>query len=410
MAKGEGHQREKLKAITVERLVKAGEPGKVCDGGGLWLVVQSKTAASWVYRYHMAGVDRQAGVGKYPDIGLADARSIAADMRTLKAKRLDPIEERRRQSGKTFKACAEEYITSKAPGWRNEKTEVKWRAVLRDHAFPIFGHLSVAAVDTPLVLRAITQVWTTRPTTGRDLREFIERVLDWATAHGYRAGDNPATMKLLRNLLPAQTHIVEHHDALPFAETPDFIRALRARPAMAARALEFTILTAVRTGETIGAKWGEMDLEAKIWIIPAKRMKSPREHRVPLSDRAVEILAAIKPDHVTRDTFVFPGGKADRPLSNMAMLMLLRRMKRDDGLTVHGFRSTFRDWCAENGIDHDVAEAALAHAVKNKVEAAYRRTTFFEHRRRAMQAWADACSAVQVAGANIVALHASAVA
>jgi integrase len=392
-AKGIGHQRERLKAITVERLAKKGKPAKVCDGGGLWLYVRGPTAASWVYRYRMAGVDREAGLGKYPDLGLADAREMAAEMRRAKAMRLDPIEDRRRQSGMTFAAAAESYIASQAPGWRNAKTEHKWRAILRDHASPL-GSLAVAAINVPAVLRALAPVWTAQPNTGRDLRGYIERVLDWSIAHGYRDGDNPATLKLLRNLLPAQPTSREHHAALLFSEMPAFLRALRGKKTLAARALEFVILTAARTGEVLGADWSEIDLAAKVWTIPPSRMKEEREHKVPLSDRAIAILEGLGPQSCGR---VFP-------ISPMTMAMMLRRMDRT--ATVHGFRSTFRDWSSDVAhIERDIAEAALAHAVGGKAERAYRRGDFFERRRQVMQSWADACSG-EPAASNIITLRA----
>jgi integrase len=219
----------------------------------------------------------------------------------------------------------------------------------------------------------------------------IERVLDWATAHKYRAGDNPAAMKVLKNLLPGQTGIVRHHPALPAAEIGTFVRDLRKQPGAAALALELTILTAARTGETIGATWGEIDLKEKLWTVPAARMKSPRDHRVPLSDRAVEILEEKRPVDPIANAFVFPGGKLGKPLSNMAMLAVLRRMGRSD-ISTHGFRSTFRDWAAESGFPREVAEAALAHVVGDRVEAAYLRTTLFDRRRKMMDAWGVVCS------------------
>ena len=363
MAKGP-HKRERLSAITAARLAKAGKPTKVCDGGGLWLFVTSPTAASWVYRYRMNGVDREAGIGKFADVSLSDARSIAADMRRLKALGKEPLEERRRSQAMTFKACAAAFIDSQAPGWRNPKTKVRWQSSLRDYAYPVFGDLSVAAVDIPLVLRAIEPVWIATPETGRRLRLQIERVLDWATAHKYRAGDNPAAMKLLKNLLPSQPGTVEHHAALPVADVPGFIAKLHQQDGVAARALELTVLCATRTSETLNATWAEIDLPGKVWTIPANRMKSNREHRVPLSDRAVELLSAMKPGRP--DGYVFKSAKPGRPLSNMAMIAVLRRMKRDD-VTVHGMRSSFRDWAAENGYSREIAEAALAHAVGNKV-------------------------------------------
>jgi integrase len=254
----------------------------------------------------------------------------------------------------------------------------------------------VQAIDTALVLKVLEPIWTTKPETASRVRGRMESILDWAKVRGYRAGENPARWRgHLDKLLPARSKVrrIEHHAALPYAELPGFLVSLRAQEGIAARALEFTILTAARTGEVIGARWDEMDVLDKTWTVPAARMKAAREHRVPLSERAVAILEEVRPLRLAEDGFVFPGAKFGRPLSNMAFLMLLRRMERAD-LTAHGFRSSFRDWCAERtNFPSEVAEMALAHTVSDKTVAAYNRSDLFDRRRRLMAEWATFCTA-----------------
>jgi integrase len=268
------------------------------------------------------------------------------------------------------------------------------------YVYPVLGELPVAAIDTGLVVQILDPIWAKKPETASRVRGRIEAVLDAATVRGFRQGPNPAQWKgNLAHILPARARVrkVAHHAALPFAELPAFMAALRGREGMAARALEFAILTAGRTDEVLGAPWGEFDPEAKVWTIPAERMKGSREHRVPLSGAALAVLEEVRPLAVTRDgqpdasAPVFPGARRALPMSNMAMLMLLRRMKRGD-LTIHGFRSTFSDWAAEcTAYPREVVEMALAHAVENKVEAAYRRGDLFDKRRQLMAAWANYC-------------------
>ena len=296
---------------------------------------------------------------------------------------------------------------------RERKHAAQWEATLATYAEPIIGALPVQAVDTALVMKVLEQevrdaldkptapLWTARPETASRLRGRMESILDWAKVRGHREGENPARWRgHLDKLLPARAKVrkVKHHAALPYDEVPNFMTVLRAQEGIAARALEFAILTAARTGEVIGARWGEIDIGEKLWTVPAIRMKAGKEHRLPLSARAVAILKEMKPlrqvsdGQNEADAFVFPGGKHGKPLSNMAFLMLLRRMKHDD-LTAHGFRSTFRDWAAERtNFPSEVAEMALAHAVGDKVEAAYRRGDMFERRRRMMTAWATFCA------------------
>jgi integrase len=397
---------EKLTALDVDN-TKA--PGMYADGDGLYLRVTGDGTKNWVLRYMLAGRPRWMGLGPIKLFGLKDARAKALDARRLRHEGVDPIEARRtvRRQARldaakaiTFKQAAARYVAAHKAAWQNAKHAAQWEATLATYAEPAIGALPVQAIDTALVMKVIEPVWSQKPETASRLRGRIEAVLDWATARGFRQGENPARWRgHLDKLLPARGKVrrVEHHAALPYAEVGGFIAALRLLEGTAALGLEFTILTAARTGETIGATWGEIDLDAKVWTVPDGRMKAAREHRVPLSARAVELVASMRRlagDDVPPQAPVFPGRKAHRPLSNMAYLMLLRRMGRDD-LTAHGFRSTFRDWCAERtSYPSEVAEMALAHTVSDKVEAAYRRGDMFEKRRRLMEAWAEFCNTV----------------
>jgi integrase len=293
----------------------------------------------------------------------------------------------------TFKACAEKYIKAHRTGWKNATHARQWPATLAKYAYPIIGNLPVSAIDIGLVMKCLEPIWQERPETASRLRGRIESVLDWATVRGFRQGDNPARWRgHLAKLLPARTKVrkVKHHAALPYKEAPEFMAELRAEEDISARALEFTILTVARTGEVIGARWsdGEYDLDQRVWNVPAERMKAGVAHTVPLSDRAVELLKALP--RIKGNDYVFPGAHPGKPLSNMAMLEKIRGLR--PGLTVHGFRSTFRDWAGDRtNYARDVIEAALAHTIKNDAEAAYRRSTAVEKRRRLMADWARYC-------------------
>jgi len=387
-------------------VAKAKRPGMYGDGDGLYLRVTADGAKNWVYRYMLAGRPRWMGLGSVALYGLAEARGKALDARRLRHEGIDPIEARRATRAQvrldaakamTFKQCAQAYIKAHRAGWRNIKHAAQWEATLATYAEPIIGALPVQAIDTALVLRVLEPIWETKPETAGRLRGRIEVILDRAKVLKQRDGENPARWRgHLDKLLPARSRVrkVEHHAALPYNELPNFLTALREQEGIAARALEFTILTATRTGEILGATWAEIDLLDKTWTIPAERMKAGKEHRISLSGRALAIVEEMQPlRHAGDDSaFVFPGGKAGQPLSNMAFLMLLRRMKRND-LTAHGFRSTFRDWAAERtDFPSEVVEMALAHAVGNKVEAAYRRGDLFDKRRKVMDAWAAYCA------------------
>jgi integrase len=309
----------------------------------------------------------------------------------------------------SFRVCAEAYIAAHQAGWRNPRHRAQWPATLAAYAYPVFGELPAQAIDTGLVLRAIEPIWTTKPETASRVRGRIESVIGWAATKGYRKpGENPARWKgHLENLLPAKSKVrrVEHHAALPYAEIAAFMAELRRQEGVGARGLEFAILTAARTGEVIGARWDEINLAERLWVIPAARTKAGKEHRVPLSDPAMAIVEAMAA--LRQGDFIFPGGKARRPLNNRALLMTLRRMGRDD-LTAHGFRSSFSDWCAERtAYPSEVREMALAHAVGDKVEAAYRRGDLFEKRRDLADAWAAYCAGS--VGGKVVQLRAPAV-
>jgi integrase len=397
----------RLSPITV----KSAKPGMHCDGGGLYLQVTTSVGGgvhrSWLYRFALNGRERQMGLGSLDNVSLAEARAKAADARKLTAEATDPIERRDAQraaavlavaKAMTFDECAAAYIASHRAGWRAVKSYKQWKSTLSTYAGPILGKLPVQAIDTALIMRVIEPLWTRIPETAGRVRGRIEAVLDWASARGYRRGENPARWRgHLDKLLPAQSRVrkVEHHPALPYSEINTFMTLLRERDAVAARALEFAILTATRTGEVLGAKWDEIDLAGKVWTVPAERMKMHRPHRVPLSEPTVAVLEGMV--QMREGAHVFPGDRR-AVLSNMALLMLLRRMKRDD-LTVHGFRSTFRDWAAEcTAFPSEVVEMALAHVVADRVEAAYRRGDLFEKRRKLMAAWGEYCERKLAAG------------
>ncbi len=390
------HQR-----LNSDRLNKS-KPGLYPDGDGLYLRVASAKSKSWVFRYMLDGKPRKMGLGSYPEVSLIRARELATGARKRRAEGIDPIQDRDRvqaekraaeAKAKTFRECAEGYIADHKAGWKNAKHAAQWGATLATYAHPVFGDLPVGQVESEHVLKVLRPIWTEKTETARRLRGRIESILDWAKANRHREGDNPARWRggLETSLAShAKVRTVRHHPALPYAELPAFMRELQRQEGLAAWALQFTILSAARTSEVLLAQWQEFDLEKGIWTVPGVRMKSRREHRVPLPKPALGLLQA-RHDATAGKGFVFPGERPRKPLSNMAMLMLLERMKRDD-LTVHGFRSTFRDWVEEEtSFPGSVAEAALAHVVGDKVEAAYRRGDLFEKRRELMDAWGEYC-------------------
>lgn len=406
-----------INRLSARMVASVTERGYYADGGGLYLQISVYGTKSWLFRFTLAGKAREMGLGALHTVSLADAREEAGKCRALVRNGADPIELRKAERLKvlaeaaksmTFKECADAFIQAHEAGWKNAKHASQWRNTLTTYAYPVFGELPVTAIDTGLVLKVLEPIWTTKTETASRLRGRIESVLDWATARKHRNGENPARWKgHLDKLLPAPSKVqkVEHHAALPYDEMGGFLALLRAQESISARGLEFQILTAARTGEVIGARWDEIDMAKKVWTVPAERMKAGKEHRVPLSNAALKVLTEM--ERVRSGDFVFPGAKEKRPLSGMAFLMLMRRMKRAD-LTAHGFRSTFRDWAAERtAYPREVAEMALAHTIADKVEAAYRRGDLFEKRARLMQDWAEFCAIVptEAAGGNVVTLR-----
>jgi len=373
-----------LSARTVATLTK---PGRHSDGGGLYLSVNRSGARSWVFMWKVGGKRREMGLGSLRDVSLAKARERAAEARQKLADGLDPIAARDKPKVMTFGEAADALIESMSSSWRNEKHRAQWKMTLTVYCEPLRPK-PVAEIGTEDVLKVLQPLWAAKPETASRLRGRIERVFDYARAHGQRTGENPARWRgHLEAILPKRAKLTRgHHKAMHFDEIPTFIKALRERDGAAPSALEFAILTAARSGEVMGARWDEFDLEMQVWTVPATRMKAGREHRVPLSGRAVEILMTMQQKRLS--DFVFPGMKAGRPLSVMALEMVLRRMKID--VTVHGFRSAFRDWVGERTyFPREVAEAALAHLVGDAVERAYRRGDALEKRRKLMDAWAN---------------------
>ncbi len=351
------------------------------------------------------------GLGSYREMSLAEARERAAVARKMVRDGLDPIADKRGQRtliaaavAKTlsFEKAAELYIEAHEKGWSNPKHAQQWASTLRDYAYPHIGNMNVALIDTRNVLAVLNPIWGTKTETAKRLRGRIEKILNYCKTSGYRTGENPARWKgHLDQTLGAPNKIspVEHHAALPFKEIGGFMQALRQQAGIGAAALEFTILTAARSGETRGAVWSEFDLEAKRWSIPAARMKAKRGHDVPLSDAAIAVIKRMQENQF--GDLVFPGRKQDRPLSDMSLTAVLKRMGRGD-LTAHGFRSSFRDWASElTSYPHDMCEMALAHAVGDAVEAAYRRGDLYQKRVGMMQDWAAYCDTVQPAEAEV---------
>lgn len=398
--------------LTALQVVRQTAPGLYPDGAGLYLQVSRAGTKSWIWRYTLNGKTRDMGLGTLGAVPLAKARKAAADWRAVKDRGADPITERdasrrseRDKAASTiaFATCAREYIEAHRPSWKNAKHAQQWENTLRTYAGPIIGAMPVQAIDTAAVERVLKPLWASKPETASRLRGRIEAILDWAAVRHHRSGPNPARWRgNLQQLLPAKAKVqtVRHHPALPFDRMPSFMAELRVQDGIAAQALEFTILTLARTGETIGARPGEINRATKTWTVPPERMKVKREHRVPLSADALRITERLSP---IATQFLFPGHKRGMHLSNMAMAKLLERMKHAD-ITVHGFRSTFRDWAAERtNYAREVVEMALAHTIEDKVEAAYRRGDLFEKRRRLMNDWAKYCSqSAQVAGGKVV--------
>ncbi|WP_374528666.1 tyrosine-type recombinase/integrase [Novosphingobium sp.] len=401
-----------LNKLSATFAAKTKEPGRHSDGGGLYLFIDAQGRRRWIFMYARDGKRVELGLGSGRDLPLADARAQAAALRTVLEKGGDPRAELRKdKAGKTFREVAEAFIDRKESGWRNEKHRQQWRNTLEAYAYPSIGALPVREITTEHVLKVLEPIWQKVPETASRLRGRIENILSAAKVQGLRSGENPALWRgHLDHLLskPGKLHR-GHHPSLPYVELPDFMAALRDREAVAARALEFLILTGARAGEVTGATWAEVDLKAGLWTVPAERMKAQREHIVPLTPRAVAILDGVLPLRTEESPTapIFPANGGGQ-LSGMAMPMLLRRMHKgrktnDDAgwidpkaggrmITVHGFRSTFRDWAGEqSSFPREVIEHALAHGLADKTEAAYQRGSLLAKRRKLMDAWASYC-------------------
>jgi integrase len=388
----------RLQRLTTLSLTRAKTPGYIHDGGGLYLQVAPAGSKSWIFRFSLGGKRREMGLGPYPGVSLAAARQLASGAHSLVRAGKDPIAARDAERARkrleearaiTFDQAAEQFIAANEPGWRNDKHRGQWRTSLAAFASPIIGKMSVADVGVTEVMRVLEPLWREKTETGSRVRGRIERVLDWAKVRGYRTGENPAQWRgHLDNLLPARRKVqkVKHHAAVAIDDLPAVYARLAQLDSMTALALRFAILTAARAGEVTGARWSEFDIEAKVWTVPSDRIKAGRTHRVPLSQDAIEILAWVRT--MATAALVFPGWVAGRPLSLTSMLKVLKLAGGGDA-TVHGFRSTFRDWASEHtNYPRDVAEMALAHSIGDRVEAAYRRGDLFERRKLMMEDWA----------------------
>jgi integrase len=395
--------------LTAKKVERVKAPGRYHDGHGLYLQVKNANNKSWLLRFERGGRERWFGLGPTHIYSLKQAREKARDARALLHDGVDPIDDRKAKKAEralaaaksmSFKECAEAYIAANEGAWKNAKHARQWTTTLQTYVYPRIGNLPIADIDTGLVLKCIDPIWRDKTETASRVRGRIESVLGWATVRGYRSGDNPARWRgHLEHALPDKTELakVDHHSALPYAEIPTFMTSLRACTGVAAKALEFTVLVAARTGETIGAKWnGEIDLDNRVWTISPGRMKGGRrEHKVPLSDRALELLRALPTEE--GNPHVFIGPRAGSGLSHSAMPHVLERLGQGH-VTVHGMRSSFRDWAAEcTSYPNHVVEMALAHAVGDKVEAAYRRSNLLEKRRKLMEQWAKYCTSPPVA-------------
>lgn len=397
--------------LSVKKLEAVKGPARLSDGSGLYLVVrrpakgQKKGTKSWSYVWVRQGRRRELGLGGYPALSLENARISAERIRTQIAEGLDPKAVRDKDSPKSFGEAADAFFAEYSKGWKHPKHKQQWERALKVLAKPL-RKIRVSEITTADVLRIVKPIYDKTPETGRRLRSRIEQVLDYATAHGMRTGDNPARLNANFKILMGKGKKVErkHYAAMPYSDVPHFITNLKTKDTIPAQALLFTILTAARTGETLGATWSEIDFGDKLWSIPAQRMKAKEPHTVPLSD---EVLDILKPLYDVRfSDYIFPGQQPRKPLSNMTMAMTMRRMGvSNDVATVHGFRSSFRDWAGDcTNAPREVAEAALAHRVGNTTELSYRRGDALEKRRRLMVQWSDFCAGKQ--DGKIVRLHA----
>jgi integrase len=380
--------------LSARKVSTAHVPGRLSDGAGLYLYVKKTGRKSWIYMWKKDGVRREMGLGGYPGVSLAKARLKAQIQRELISDGVDPLaaraKEKRLPKVKTFGEAADHLVETLKADWSSEKYRQQWKRTVSHYCEPIRS-LRVDKVDTDDVMRVLKPIWSTKEETARRLRSRVERILDYATAHGWREGENPARWKgHLKDLLPKRDSAKKNNfAAMPYEEIPEFVRSLREQEGSSALALEFTIHTAARTNEALGATWDEIDFDKAIWSTPASRMKGKQEHIVPLTPQSLEVLQ--KAYQMKISDYVFPGGERERPLSNMSMNMLMRRMGIENA-TVHGFRSSFRDWCGDKtDYAREVAEAALAHKIGNKVEQAYRRRHALEKRQGLMADWSEYC-------------------
>jgi integrase len=411
--------------LTAAKVSKA-RPGRYGDGAGLYLLVRSATAKYWLFRYVRRGKMREAGLGPARGpaaVSLANARKKARRLHDMVREGLDPLDEREAETAKqkaaaalaasksvTFRDVAKRYLDAHESSWRNPKHRQQWRNTLRDYVLPAIGDMPAASVGTGEVMQIVEPLWKVKPETASRVRGRIESILDYAKVRDWRAGENPARWRgHLDHLLPARSKVrrVEHHAALPWREIGAFVAALHGQTGVSARTLEFAVLTAGRSGEVRGATWAEMDLREGTWTIPYGRTKAGRGHRVPLTKAALAILekmAELRTDG-RPGALVFPGGRSGRPLSDVALAKAIRAAGWTDA-TTHGFRSSFRDWCAEaTNYPRELAEKALAHTLSDKVEAAYQRGDMFDKRRRLMSEWAEFCARPIVA-AEVVPIRA----
>jgi integrase len=408
----------KIDLLSAAKVKNLKAPGDYLDGRGLYLQVRNETSKSWLLKFSLRKKAREMGLGSALDFSLADARDTRDKYRKLIKVGVDPIEHRKaeeaaraanRAKALTFKQAAARYIAANRSGWKNIKHAAQWEATLKTYAYPLVGALPVQAIDTALVMAVLDPIWSTKSETASRVRGRIESVIDTAKARGEYVGENPARWKgHLETLLPKRSKVskVKNHPALPYADLPAFMKALQAREGIAAAALEFQILTASRPGNALGARWSEFDRKAAVWTIAGENMKGDKEHKVPLSAAALAVLDRMEKIK-NGGEFVFYSPGSGRPLSDAATGAVLDRMNRHD-IVPHGFRSTFRDWAAERGYQDPVAEAALAHSVPDAVIAAYKRTTFFELRKKMMDDWAAfATSDPAKAVDNVVDLHAT---
>ena len=375
------------KALSTVRINSIKSKGRFADGNGLYLVVDPSGAKRWVLRTMVRGKRRDIGLGGLKLVSLAEAREKAAEFRKMAREGGDPVAERRKatKTAPTFKEAAKAVYESYKAAWKNPKHVAQWISSMEAYAFPIIGTLRVDEIETTDVMRVLSPIWLSKPETARRVRQRMKSTLDWAKASGFRSGDNPVDG--VTSGLPKHTDRDNHFQAIPYKEVPKFVVALRDSNTneIVRLAFELLILTATRTNEVLNADWAEIDLKKKVWTIPGSRMKTSQEHRIPLSSRALELFKRAQKIG-NEEGIVFPGRDSKKPLSNMAFLMSIRRMGLD--FTAHGFRSAFRDWAAETtNYPRDVCEMALAHSIKNKTEAAYRRGDLFEKRKELMKSW-----------------------